>query len=311
MMNIAKDMTELIGNTPMVQVNRLIKDSNSRIFAKLENFNPGSSVKDRLGYALIKDAEQKKQINKNTVIIEPTSGNTGIALAMVCAVKGYQLKVTMPESMSIERRNLIEAFGAEVILTPAEQGMNGAIDKAKELAEKYGNAFIPMQFQNSANVEIHEKTTALEIYNDTEGQVDILVVGVGTGGTISGTGNILKQKNKNIHIVAVEPSDSPVLSGGEAGKHKIQGIGAGFIPKILNRNIIDEVYTVTNDEARKMSQKLAVKEGIFSGISSGAIMHAAVEISKRKENQGKNIVAFVCDTGERYLSTPLYNPNAE
>ncbi|MFP4019081.1 MAG: cysteine synthase A [Bacteroidales bacterium] len=311
MMNIAKDMTELIGNTPMVQVNRLIKDSNSRIFAKLENFNPGSSVKDRLGYALIKDAEQKKQINKNTVIIEPTSGNTGIALAMVCAVKGYQLKVTMPESMSIERRNLIEAFGAEVILTPAEQGMNGAIDKAKELAEKYGNAFIPMQFQNSANVEIHEKTTALEIYNDTEGQVDILVVGVGTGGTISGTGNILKQKNKNIHIVAVEPSDSPVLSGGEAGKHKIQGIGAGFIPKILNRNIIDEVYTVTNDEAREMSQKLAAKEGIFSGISSGAIMHAAVEISKRKENQGKNIVAFVCDTGERYLSTPLYNPNAE
>lgn len=310
-MNIAKDMTELIGNTPMVQVNRLIKDSNSRIFAKLENFNPGSSVKDRLGYALIKDAEQKKQINKNTVIIEPTSGNTGIALAMVCAVKGYQLKVTMPESMSIERRNLIEAFGAEVILTPAEQGMNGAIDKAKELAEKYGNAFIPMQFQNSANVEIHEKTTALEIYNDTEGQVDILVVGVGTGGTISGTGNILKQKNKNIHIVAVEPSDSPVLSGGEAGKHKIQGIGAGFIPKILNRNIIDEVYTVTNDEAREMSQKLAAKEGIFSGISSGAIMHAAVEISKRKENQGKNIVAFVCDTGERYLSTPLYNPNAE
>lgn len=304
-------MTELIGNTPMVQVNRLIKDSNSRIFAKLENFNPGSSVKDRLGYALIKDAEQKKQINKNTVIIEPTSGNTGIALAMVCAVKGYQLKVTMPESMSIERRNLIEAFGAEVILTPAEQGMNGAIDKAKELAEKYGNAFIPMQFQNSANVEIHEKTTALEIYNDTEGQVDILVVGVGTGGTISGTGNILKQKNKNIHIVAVEPSDSPVLSGGEAGKHKIQGIGAGFIPKILNRNIIDEVYTVTNDEARKMSQKLAVKEGIFSGISSGAIMHAAVEISKRKENQGKNIVAFVCDTGERYLSTPLYNANDE
>ncbi|MFP4046186.1 MAG: cysteine synthase A [Bacteroidales bacterium] len=311
MMKIAKDMTELIGNTPMVQINRLIKDSSTRIFAKLENFNPGSSVKDRLGYALIKDAEQNKQINENTVIIEPTSGNTGIALAMVCAVKGYQLKVTMPESMSIERRNLIKAFGAEVILTPAEQGMNGAIDKAKELAEKYGNAFIPMQFQNSANVEIHEKTTALEIYNDTEGQVDILVVGVGTGGTISGTGNILKQKNKNIHIVAVEPSDSPVLSGGEAGKHKIQGIGAGFVPEILNRKVIDEVYTVANDEAMEMAQKLATQEGIFSGISSGAIMHAAVEISKRKENQGKNIVAFVCDTGERYLSTPLYNANDE
>ncbi|MFP4042640.1 MAG: cysteine synthase A, partial [Bacteroidales bacterium] len=267
-MKIAKDMTELIGNTPMVQINRLIKDSSTRIFAKLENFNPGSSVKDRLGYALIKDAEQNKQINENTVIIEPTSGNTGIALAMVCAVKGYQLKVTMPESMSIERRNLIKAFGAEVILTPAEQGMNGAIDKAKELAEKYGNAFIPMQFQNSANVEIHEKTTALEIWNDTEGQVDILVVGVGTGGTISGTGNILKQKNKNIHIVAVEPSDSPVLSGGEAGKHKIQGIGAGFVPEILNRKVIDEVYTVANDEAMEMAQKLATQEGIFSGISS-------------------------------------------
>ncbi|MFP4447515.1 MAG: cysteine synthase A [Bacteroidales bacterium] len=311
MMKIAKDMTELIGNTPMVQINRLIKDSSTRIFAKLENFNPGSSVKDRLGYALIKDAEQNKQINENTVIIEPTSGNTGIALAMVCAVKGYQLKVTMPESMSIERRNLIKAFGAEVILTPAEQGMNGAIDKAKELAEKYENAFIPMQFKNKANVEIHEKTTALEIWNDTEGQVDILVVGVGTGGTISGTGNILKQKNKNIHIVAVEPSDSPVLSGGEAGKHKIQGIGAGFVPEILNRKVIDEVYTVANDEAMEMAQKLATQEGIFSGISSGAIMHAAVEISKRKQNQGKNIVAFVCDTGERYLSTPLYNANDE
>lgn len=310
-MKIAKDMTELIGNTPMVQINRLIKDSSTRIFAKLENFNPGSSVKDRLGYALIKDAEQNKQINENTVIIEPTSGNTGIALAMVCAVKGYQLKVTMPESMSIERRNLIKAFGAEVILTPAEQGMNGAIDKAKELAEKYENAFIPMQFKNKANVEIHEKTTALEIWNDTEGQVDILVVGVGTGGTISGTGNILKQKNKNIHIVAVEPSDSPVLSGGEAGKHKIQGIGAGFVPEILNRKVIDEVYTVANDEAMEMAQKLATQEGIFSGISSGAIMHAAVEISKRKQNQGKNIVAFVCDTGERYLSTPLYNANDE
>ncbi len=310
-MKIAKDMTELIGNTPMVQINRLIKDSSTRIFAKLENFNPGSSVKDRLGYALIKDAEQNKQINENTVIIEPTSGNTGIALAMVCAVKGYQLKVTMPESMSIERRNLIKAFGAEVILTPAEQGMNGAIDKAKELAEKYENAFIPMQFKNKANVEIHEKTTALEIWNDTEGQVDILVVGVGTGGTISGTGNILKQKNKNIHIVAVEPSDSPVLSGGEAGKHKIQGIGAGFVPEILNRKVIDEVYTVANDEAMEMAQKLATQEGIFSGISSGAIMHAAVEISKKKENQGKNIVAFVCDTGERYLSTPLYNANDE
>jgi len=310
-MNVAKDITQLIGKTPLVQINKLAKESQANIFAKLEFYNPGSSVKDRLGYALIKDAEERGILTKDSVIIEPTSGNTGIGLAITCAVKGYKLLVTMPESMSIERRNLIKAFGAEVILTPAEEGMKGSIEKANKLAEQYENAYIPMQFQNIANVEIHKRTTAQEVWNDTDGQVDIFVAGVGTGGTISGVGEILKEKNENVQIVAVEPSDSPVLSGGGSGKHKIQGIGAGFIPDILNQKVIDEIFTVENETALQTARDMASKEGIFSGISSGAILHAAIEIGKRKENKDKNIVAVVCDTGERYLSTPLFNPEAE
>ncbi len=310
-MNVAKDITQLIGKTPLVQINKLAKESKANIFAKLEFYNPGSSVKDRLGYALIKDAEDRNLLSKDTVIIEPTSGNTGIALAITCAVKGYRLIVTMPESMSIERRNLIKAFGAEIVLTSAEDGMKGSIDKAHQLAEEYKNAYIPMQFNNMANVEMHKKTTAQEVWNDTDGQVDIFIAGVGTGGTITGVGEILKQKNKDIQIIAVEPSDSPVLSGGKPGKHKIQGIGAGFIPEILNQEVIDEVFTVGNEEALKMARDMSTKEGIFSGVSSGAIMHAAIETGKRKENKDKNIVAIVCDTGERYLSTPLYNPEVE
>jgi cysteine synthase A len=310
-MNTVKDVTQLIGKTPLVQINKIANESLATIYAKLEYYNPGSSVKDRLGYALIKDAEEKKLLNKDTVIIEPTSGNTGIGLAITCAVKGYKLIVTMPESMSIERRNLIKAFGAEIILTTAEDGMKGAIEKANQLAEEYGNAYIPMQFQNMANVEMHKETTAQEVWNDTDGKVDIFVAGVGTGGTISGVGEILKQKKKNTQIIAVEPADSPVLSGGEPGKHKIQGIGAGFIPDTLNKEIIDEIFTVQNEEALQMARSMAINEGIFSGISSGAIMHAAIVVGKRKENKDKNIVAVVCDTGERYLSTPLYNPEAK
>jgi len=310
-MNIAKDITQLIGNTPLVEINQLAKDSLAKIYAKLEYYNPGGSVKDRLGYALIKDAEDRNILSKDTVIIEPTSGNTGIALAITCAVKGYRLIVTMPESMSMERRNLIKAFGAEIVLTSAEDGMKGSIEKAHQLAKEHKSAYIPMQFNNMANVEMHKKTTAHEVWNDTDGQVDIFIAGVGTGGTITGVGEVLKQKNKNIQIIAVEPSNSPVLSGGEPGKHKIQGIGAGFIPEILNQEIIDEVFTVENEEAIQMARNMTTKEGIFSGVSSGAIMHAAIEIGKRKENKDKNIVAVVCDTGERYLSTPLYNPEAE
>ena len=310
-MNVAKDITQLIGKTPLVQINQLAKEGKANIFAKLEFYNPGSSVKDRLGYALIQNAEEKNILTKDSVIIEPTSGNTGISLAITCAVKGYKLIVTMPESMSLERRNLIKAFGAEVVLTPAEEGMKGSIEKAHKLAEQYENAYIPMQFSNMANVEMHKKTTAQEVWNDTDGQVDIFIAGVGTGGTITGVGEVLKQKNEDIQIVAVEPSGSPVLSGGEPGKHKIQGIGAGFIPEILNQEVIDEVFPVENEEALKMAREMSTKEGIFSGVSSGAIMHAAIEIGKRKENKDKNIVAVVCDTGERYLSTPLFNPEAE
>jgi cysteine synthase A len=310
-MKIAKDVTELIGKTPLVRLNKVTGNIDASVFAKLEYYNPGSSVKDRLGLALIDDAEKRGILKEDSVVIEPTSGNTGIALAIVCAVRGYRLIVTMPESMSIERRNLIEAFGAEIILTPAEEGMKGSISKARELEKQYKHSFIPMQFDNKANVEMHRKTTAQEVWNDTDGKVNIFVAGVGTGGTISGVGEILKEKNPDIQIVAVEPASSPVLSGGEPGKHKIQGIGAGFIPSILNQEVIDEVFTVENEDAMEMAKSLSKKEGIFSGISSGAIVHAAVEIGRREENRDKNIVAIVCDTGERYLSTPLYNPNAE
>lgn len=306
-MNVAADITKLIGNTPLVRINRLNVFDSVTLFVKLESNNPGGSVKDRLALAMIEDAERQGRLTPDTVIIEPSSGNTGIGLALVCAVKGYRLIVTMPESMSLERRNLILAYGAEICLTPAEDGMKGAIKKANEVADSLPNSFIPMQFENQANVEMHRRTTALEIWNDTDGQVDIFVAGVGTGGTISGVGEVLKARKPEICIVAVEPKDSPVLSGGAPGKHKIQGIGAGFIPPILNRNVIDEIITVENDAAFEMARQLTRLEGIFSGISSGAIVHAAMEIAQRPENKGKTIVAVICDTGERYLSTPLYS----
>ena len=307
-MNIKKSITELIGNTPLLELEGFAKANSiqSRIIAKLEYFNPGGSVKDRIGYAMIKDAEDKGLINKDTVIIEPTSGNTGIALAFVSAAKGYKLILTMPETMSIERRNLLKALGAELVLTPGAQGMKGAIEKAKELVSTTENAFMPQQFENPANANIHRVTTAEEIWRDTDGKVDIFVAGVGTGGTVTGVGEALKQKNPNIKIVAVEPTDSPVLSGGKPGPHKIQGIGAGFVPVILNTGIIDEIIQVSNDQAFDTTRRIANSEGLLVGISSGAAAFAAEQLAKRPENQGKTIVVLLPDTGERYLSTTLF-----
>lgn len=308
MSKIAKSLTELIGNTPLLELSNynVEKEVQGKVVAKLESFNPGGSVKDRIGYSMILDAEEKGLINKDTIIIEPTSGNTGIAIAIVSASKKYKLILTMPDTMSIERRSVLKALGAELVLTPGKDGMKGAIKKAEELAAETQNSFIPQQFENLSNPEIHRKTTAEEIWNDTDGKVDIFVAGVGTGGTITGVGEALKKKNPHIKIIAVEPNDSPVLSGGAPGPHKIQGIGAGFLPKVLNAGIIDEIIKVKNEEAFITSRDLARTEGLLVGISSGAATFAATEIAKRIENKDKIIVVLLPDTGERYLSTVLF-----
>ena len=305
---IAKKLTDLIGNTPLLELENFSREFNCRatIIAKLEYFNPGGSVKDRIGYSMIEDAENKGLLNKESIIIEPTSGNTGIALAFIAAAKGYRLILTMPETMSIERRNLLKALGAELVLTPGTEGMSGAIKKAGELHQEYSNSFLPQQFKNPANPAIHRKTTAEEIWNDTDGNVDIFVSGVGTGGTLTGVGEILKQRNPDVKIVAVEPFDSQVLAGGKPGAHKIQGIGAGFIPDVLNTALIDEIIAVKNEDALATSRKLARTEGLIVGISSGAAVYAALQLALRQENTGKRIVAMLPDTGERYLSTQLY-----
>lgn len=305
-MKIAKDITELIGNTPLVKLNRLTKDSLANVVAKLEAFNPCSSIKDRIGLNMIEQAEKDGKVKKDTIIVEPTSGNTGIALAFVSAVKGYKLILTMPETMSLERRQLLSAFGAEIILTPGVEGMSGAVRKAQELVKNDKRYFLLQQFENPANPDIHRRVTAQEIWRDTDGKIDILVAGVGTGGTITGIAEALKKKKAAFKAVAVEPEDSAVLSGDKPGPHKIQGIGAGFIPQVLNTKIIDEVIRVSNDDALETSRRLAKEEGILAGISSGAATFAAIEIAKRKENKGKLIVVILPDTGERYLSTGLF-----
>jgi cysteine synthase len=305
-MNIANNMTELVGRTPLVWLNKINKNRKAKVAGKMEFFNPASSVKDRIGVSMILAAEAEGKIKPGTTIIEPTSGNTGIALAWVAAARGYKLILTMPESMSIERRKMLKFLGAELVLTPAQNGMTGAINKAKELLETTENAFMPQQFMNSANPEIHRKTTAEEIWADTEGKVDIFVSGVGTGGTITGVSEILKSRKPEVKIIAVEPKDSPVLSGGKPGPHMIQGIGAGFIPAVLNVKIIDEIVQITNDEAIHMARRLAREEGILAGISSGAAAAAAAKIAERNENTDKIIVVILPDTAERYISTVLF-----
>jgi cysteine synthase A len=302
---IFEDITGTVGFTPLVQINKL-SSGKATILAKLESFNPCGSVKDRIALAMIEAAEDKGLIKKETVIIEPTSGNTGIGLAFICAAKGYKLILTMPESMSIERRKLLAVFGAEIVLTPAALGMTGAIKEAEHLVAENPNAFMPQQFKNPANPQIHRETTAQEIWADTDGKIDIFVAGVGTGGTITGCGEVLKQHKNDVKVVAVEPKDSPVLSGGKPGPHKIQGIGAGFVPDVLNVKIIDEIIQVSNSDAIETARQLAVKEGILGGISSGAALWAAIQVSQWQENEGKTIVVILPDTGERYISTEMF-----
>ena len=306
--NIAQKLTDLIGNTPLLALNRYSREAGlpEPIIGKLEYFNPLGSVKDRIAFAMIEAGEAAGKIKPDTVIIEPTSGNTGIGLAFVAASRGYKLILTMPETMSVERRNLLKALGAELVLTPGAEGMKGAIRKAEELAQANPNSFLPQQFKNPANPEIHRKTTAEEIWRDTAGKVDIFVAGVGTGGTVTGVGEVLKSRNPDVQVIAVEPADSPVLSGGQPGPHKIQGIGAGFVPDVLNRTVIDEIITVKNDDAMATGRELARTEGLLIGISCGAAVWAATQVARRPENKGKVIVVILPDTGERYLSTPLF-----
>ena len=306
---IHNGILETVGKTPLVELHKLEKEHNlkARLVAKVEFFNPGGSVKDRIAKAMVEEAEKQGLINKDTVLIEPTSGNTGIGLCMVAASKGLRIIITMPETMSIERRNLMKAYGAELVLTEGAKGMKGAIEKAKELAEQTPNSFIPSQFTNVNNPKIHYLTTGPEIYEDSDGEVDIFVAGVGTGGTISGTGKYLKEKKPSVKVVAVEPESSPVLSKGVAGPHKIQGIGAGFIPDTLDTNIYDEIITVANEKAFEMGRKVAKTEGLLVGISSGAALTAAIELASRKENEGKTVVVLLPDTGERYLSTAMFS----
>jgi cysteine synthase len=306
MTRIAENITELIGNTPLVKLNRMASGSVAEVAAKLEFFNPCGSVKDRIAVSMIMAAEEESVIKEDTVIIEPTSGNTGIALAFVCASRGYRLALTMPETMSIERRHILSMLGAELILTPGAEGMSGAIRKAEQLVAENKNYFMPQQFKNPANTKIHRETTAEEIWKDTDGKIDILVAGVGTGGTITGVAEIIKERKPGFRVVAVEPADSPVLSGGKPGPHKIQGIGAGFIPEILKVELIDEIVRVTNDDAGTTARRLAREEGILAGISSGAATWAALEVAERPENKGKLIVVVLPDTGERYISTWLF-----
>lgn len=308
MANIKTDLTQLIGNTPLLELTNYEKNNNlkARIIAKLEYFNPAGSVKDRIAKAMIEDAENRGVLKEGSVIIEPTSGNTGIGLAAVATAKGYRTILTMPETMSVERRNLLKAYGAEVVLTEGAKGMKGAIEKADQLAAEIENSFIPGQFVNPANPAVHKATTGPEIWNDTDGNVDILVAGVGTGGTITGTGEFLKSKNSNIKVVAVEPASSPVLSKGQSGPHKIQGIGAGFVPETLNTDVYDEVIAVSNEDAFATGNAIAKNDGVLVGISAGAAVYAATELAKRPENEGKTIVVILPDTGDRYLSTPLF-----
>ncbi len=305
-MKIAKDITQLIGNTPLVRLNKVTDGCVAEVVAKLEFYNPLGSVKDRIGLAMIEAAERAGKIKKDTIILEPTSGNTGIALAFVCAVKGYKLTLTMPETMSLERRALLKSLGANLVLTPGPEGMRGAIAKANELAKSDSKYFIPQQFDNPANPEIHRKTTAEEIWNDTDGKVDIMISGIGTGGTITGVSEVIKKRKPSFKAIAVEPKGSPVLSGGNPGPHKIQGIGAGFVPSILNTKIIDEIIQVDNDESFAYAKRLIREEGILCGISSGAAVCAALQVAKRPENKGKLIVVIIPSTGERYLSTDLF-----